>query len=194
MRKMARRAVDCLANARSRRLNAGQSYRFQLSFSFSSTGCSVQCAPWVPHPWEPHPLSPRQRVQKAGAQDPATTKNHQPHSRVVACFTTQFKNLIRQAPYPASALWPLIRSAAGVIAMAQNRCMTLIRVEQESPATVKRAEPAPHAPRKSHPACRTNRARSTAAPRARRRSPRVPASRCLCGKEKPRAIRRPAPG
>jgi hypothetical protein len=54
-------------------------------------------------------------------------------------FTAQFRSSIRQAPFPAHALWPLIRIVAGMIALAQESCMTMVRVNQGSAGGVKEA-------------------------------------------------------
>ncbi len=78
MREMAGRDVDRFADAGAGRLNAGEGYGLQNDL--------LECVGgW----WDNPPM--RQRP----------TKNHQPHPRVVACFTCSLPSLVRQAPFPA---------------------------------------------------------------------------------------------
>jgi hypothetical protein len=59
-----------------------------------------------------------------------TTKNHQPHLRVVACVLLNSRS-IRQASNPARALWPLIRIAGAMAAQWKGIRMALMAVDQK---------------------------------------------------------------
>jgi hypothetical protein len=79
-----------------------------------------------------HDLHPTIPTKKSGT-------NKKPPAALAdgGLFGARFKRLFCQAPIPARALWPLIRMAGAIIALAQGICMTLKQVDQSGMGRVK---------------------------------------------------------